>query len=506
MVAATASRTAVVRRRVTAREGARIAVSPVWSVAFGTEASSYRYDERGWAKSTMLTEPSRRLTSSSLAPVPFGPGACGPTVRGDVMRPVRGIITSLLAVLWTAPLCAQQPTGTIRGHVTDAANQQPLSGVTVAVGSRAALTQADGRYLITGVPVGTDSLRTRMIGYARATRPVTVVGGETVVVDLALTAQAVHLSEIVVTGYGAQRAGNMTGSAAKVNASNGVVLITTKSGQGRPRVEYSGSVSAASVTRLPSMLNAAQFRTAVQTNFPKNDSLLLNANTNWFDLVDRTAMGQQHDVALSGAGSNNSYRLSLGYSNQDGILKGTTAQRISLGVGYDQQLYDGRLDLRANLKGSRTLDQFTPGGVLYNAAQMGPTQPVYDSTSATGYANWAAGNPLTSADNPVEVLNLAKDHGTTYRSVGNVQAKYDFSSFQPLRGLTGTVNLGYDITDVNRVTFYPNNIHLETKNGTDGSYYRTAPSQTNTVLETYLDYRPPANLGPGNLGLTGGYS
>src|SRR2546421_11239406 len=61
-------------------------------------------------------------------------------------------------------------------------------------------------------------------------------------------------------------------------------------------------------------------------------------------------------------------------------------------------------------------------------------------------------------------------------------------------------------SDVNRVTFYPNNIHLETKNGTDGSYYRTAPSQTNTVLETYLDYRPPANLGPGNLGLTGGYS
>src|SRR5256886_3828654 len=297
------------------------------------------------------------------------------------MKPLRYIIGALLAMLWMTPLRAQAPVGTIRGHVTDAANQQPLSGVTVAVGSRAALTQADGRYLITGVPAGTDSLRTRMIGYARATRPVTVVGGETVVVDLALTAQAVHLSEIVVTGYGAQRAGNMTGSAAQVNAgqfntgpivspqllienkvaglqvvdnnepggglsirirgqasvnagseplyvvdgvplgtgsggglsagrdplnfpnpadiesftvlkaaatpgvyeamaSNGVVLITTKSGQGRPQVEYSGSVSAASVTRLPSMLNAAQFRTAVQTYFPTNDSLLLNANTN----------------------------------------------------------------------------------------------------------------------------------------------------------------------------------------------------------------------------------
>ena len=523
------------------------------------------------------------------------------------MKRLRYVSGALLTVLEMASLGAQQPTGTIRGRVSDAATQQPLSAVTVTVGSRAALTQADGRYVITGVPAGTDSARARMIGYAPAAQAVTVVGGDTVVVDLALTPQAVRLSEVVVVGYGEQRAGNITGSVAQVtskdfntgtilspqqlienkvagvevvdnngpgdslsirirgqasvnagseplyvldgvplgtgsggglsagrdplnflnpgdiesitvlkdaaaaaiygaNASNGVVLITTKSGQGRPRVEYSGSVSAASVTRLPSMLNAAQFRAAVLQYAPQNDSLLLNANTNWFDLVDQTAMGQQHDVALSGAGSNNSYRLSLGYANRDGILKGSTAERISLGVGYDQQLYTGRLDLRANLKGSRTLDQYTPNGVLYNAAQMGPTQPVYDSTSATGYANWAAGNPLTSADNPLEVLNLARDHGTTYRSVGNLQARYDFSSFPPLKGLTGTVNLGYDVTDVNRVTFYPNNIHFETKNGTDGSYYRTTPSQVNTVLETYLDYRPPLDLGPGNINLTGGYS
>ena len=523
------------------------------------------------------------------------------------MKRLRYVSGALLTVLEMASLGAQQPTGTIRGRVSDAATQQPLSAVTVTVGSRAALTQADGRYVITGVPAGTDSARARMIGYAPAAQAVTVVGGDTVVVDLALTAQAVRLSEVVVVGYGEQRAGNITGSVAQVtskdfntgtilspqqlienkvagvevvdnngpgdslsirirgqasvnagseplyvldgvplgtgsggglsagrdplnflnpgdiesitvlkdaaaaaiygaNASNGVVLITTKSGQGRPRVEYSGSVSAASVTRLPSMLNAAQFRAAVLQYAPQNDSLLLNANTNWFDLVDQTAMGQQHDVALSGAGSNNSYRLSLGYANRDGILKGSTAERISLGIGYDQQLYTGRLDLRANLKGSRTLDQYTPNGVLYNAAQMGPTQPVYDSTSTTGYANWAAGNPLTSADNPLEVLNLARDHGTTYRSVGNLQARYDFSSLPPLKGLTGTVNLGYDVTDVNRVTFYPNNIHFETKNGTDGSYYRTTPSQVNTVLETYLDYRPPLDLGPGNINLTGGYS
>lgn len=521
------------------------------------------------------------------------------------MRRLWFTIGAFLPALSITPLPAQQPTGTIRGRVTDEA-QQPLSGVAVVVGSRGALTQADGRYHISGVPAGTDTARTRLIGYAPVAHAVTVGGGDTVVVDFTLSARALSLSEIVVTGYGQKRAGDITGSEVQLssnefnsgtipspqlliedkiagvqvvdnnepggglsirirgqasvnagseplyvvdgvplgagsgggisagrdplnflnpndiasvsvlkdaaaaaiygaNASNGVVLITTKAGQGRPRVEYTGSVSAASVTRIPEMLNAAQFAAAVAQYAPQNDTLLRNANTNWFDLVDRTGVGHQHDFALSGAGATNTYRLSLGYSHQDGILQNSTAERISLGVDYDQRLYNDRLDLRANLRGARTRDQYTPGGVLYNAAQMGPTQPVVDATSATGYYNWP-GNLLTSADNPLEVLNLATDHGTTYRSIGNLQAKYDFSALQALRGLTGTVNLAYDVTNVNHVTFFPNNIHLETKNGTNGSFYRSTPSQTNTVLEAYLDYAPTTNVGPGNLDLTGGYS
>src|SRR5258708_31432974 len=116
---------------------------------------------------------------------------------------------------------------------------------------------------------------------------------------------------------------------------------------------------------------------------------------------------------------------------------------------------------------------------------MGPTQPVLDPTSTTGFYNWP-GNSLTSADNPVEVLNSALDHGTLYRSVGNVQAKYDFSTLSSLRGLTGTGNVGHDVTYADHVTFYPNNIHLETKNGTNGSFFQTQPNHPNTVLDTYL--------------------
>src|SRR5438552_4046465 len=126
---------------------------------------------------------------------------------------------ALLALTWTAALAAQQPTGTIRGRITDNTTQQPIAGVTITVGNRSAQTHDDGRFTISGVPAGSDLLRARMIGYAQINQPVMVGSGETVAVDLALTAQAIGLSEVVVTGYGQQRAGNITGAVTAVGDS-----------------------------------------------------------------------------------------------------------------------------------------------------------------------------------------------------------------------------------------------------------------------------------------------
>src|SRR5437899_8718404 len=56
-------------------------------------------------------------------------------------------------ITWTAAAAAQQPTGTIHGRVTDNA-KQGISGVTLSVAGRTSLTQADGRYMIHGIPSG----------------------------------------------------------------------------------------------------------------------------------------------------------------------------------------------------------------------------------------------------------------------------------------------------------------------------------------------------------------
>src|SRR4029077_9817120 len=126
------------------------------------------------------------------------------------MKRAACVIGAILAVLGTPPLGAQQPTGTVRGRVTNAATQQPLAGVSITVGRRAAVTRTDGGYVVNDVPAGSDSVRARLIGYAPAKQAVTVTGGDTVTVDLAMTARAVNLASVVVVGYGQQRAGDVT--------------------------------------------------------------------------------------------------------------------------------------------------------------------------------------------------------------------------------------------------------------------------------------------------------
>ena len=134
------------------------------------------------------------------------------------MRLLRHGIGLFLAAVWIAPLRAQETTGTIRGRVTDQSSQLPLRGATVRLGRATAETRVDGAYLLTGVPAGTDTLRVTMIGYAPLAQAVTVAGGQTVDVDLALTAQAVNLAEMVVIGYGEERQGNITGAVTNVTA------------------------------------------------------------------------------------------------------------------------------------------------------------------------------------------------------------------------------------------------------------------------------------------------
>ena len=110
-------------------------------------------------------------------------------------------VAAFVAPLFFASAVAAQGTGTITGQVVDAANGSPLVGVQMVVQGTniGTLTNANGRYLITNVPLGPQTVRAVTIGYGQVSQDVTVTMGETAVADFQLSISAVNLDAIVVS-------------------------------------------------------------------------------------------------------------------------------------------------------------------------------------------------------------------------------------------------------------------------------------------------------------------
>lgn len=137
--------------------------------------------------------------------------------RRSVLRAARCV---LLAIpLFSAQLGAQQPPGTIRGKVTNAASTSPLGNAQVFVSGTTlgGLSNADGTYSIAAVPAGTHTVRVRLIGYQPTEKSISVSAGQAVTADFALTQSAISLDEVVVTGTG--------GSARKREVGNSIGQI-----------------------------------------------------------------------------------------------------------------------------------------------------------------------------------------------------------------------------------------------------------------------------------------
>jgi TonB-dependent receptor len=114
------------------------------------------------------------------------------------------IVSLLTAVLsaFVSPAVFAQSTGVVRGVITDAANGEPIPGVTVLVkGTRlGAATEADGSYIITRVPVGQQTLVLSSLGYESAETTASITGGREVQVNAGLKSQTTELGEVVAVG------------------------------------------------------------------------------------------------------------------------------------------------------------------------------------------------------------------------------------------------------------------------------------------------------------------
>lgn len=112
------------------------------------------------------------------------------------------LFACVLAIVIAPPLAAQQSAGSVAGRVVAAGTQRPLADVQISVvgTGRGTTTNADGQFLIPGVPAGDRTLHAERIGFSAVEQAVTVSANEAAQVEIELSEQAIALDEVIVTG------------------------------------------------------------------------------------------------------------------------------------------------------------------------------------------------------------------------------------------------------------------------------------------------------------------
>ena len=294
-------------------------------------------------------------------------------------------------------------------------------------------------------------------------------------------------------------------------ASNGVIIITTKQGKaGKPlEITYNANVSVSSAPKFVDVMSGDEFRALalslsdqglVGLN-PKALTRLGSANTNWQKEIYQNAIGQDHNLSLTGSvkGIDLPYRASVGFTDQDGILKTTNMQRTTASVGLDPTLFDNHLKVSMNVKYMNIKNNFGNTGAVGSAVYFDPTQPVRNgNTKYGGYTTWVnlndtlpngqmnpngAANPL-GGSNPVALLEQTDNTAVANRSLGNLAFDYKFH-FLP--DLHANLNLGYDYYKSTGHNNAPNNAGWTAVNGF-GQKDNYSQQGKNQLLDFTLTY------------------
>jgi iron complex outermembrane receptor protein len=277
---------------------------------------------------------------------------------------------------------------------------------------------------------------------------------------------------------------------------NGVIIISTKSGKsGDFKFNFNASTTSHNPLNQVDVMSSDQFReTVINTGDSNAIGLLGNSNTDWQDEVYDTAMGRDFSLSATGQLANIPLRLSLGYSDHDGILKGDNFDRKTASINFKPEAFGGDLKMSFNALYSNTNNTFANRGAIGNAISYDPTQSVFDSTSPYGgYHSWidpATGSQYNLAPtNPVALLDLTEDSSEINRIVSNV--KFDYS-LPFVEGLTATVKLGIDQTNGSGGTM--TSADMPTSDPTfDGAVNRYDNEATNSLFDAYLTYETSFN-------------
>jgi len=307
-------------------------------------------------------------------------------------------------------------------------------------------------------------------------------------------------------------------------ASNGVIIYTTKKGQsGKPVINFSTQFSIGTMPKEAPVLSASQFRNYVKANGDSAQIAQLGtANTDWQKEIYQTAYSTNNNLSFSGTTGILPYRISVGYDDENGILKTTSMQRYSTNLNLSPSFFTNHLKVSFNFIGAQTNNRFAnnQNGIIGDAATFDPTEPVKSSSSLYapygGYWQWtdpssANGLKLNTPGNPVALLEQTNDISTVYRGIASLNLDYKLHFFPDLHA---NVNLGYDESKGNGSTTIPDNAasnYLTSSAVSGGPLYSGAYTPYNQELqnklfEGYLSYSKDVKSIKSHFDAVAGYS
>ncbi|MFI5158947.1 MAG: SusC/RagA family TonB-linked outer membrane protein, partial [Sphingobacteriales bacterium] len=293
-------------------------------------------------------------------------------------------------------------------------------------------------------------------------------------------------------------------------ASNGVIIITTKKGTDNSKlsVNFNQLSSLYRNANEVNVLNATQFRAAATSSAAglttAQQAQLGSSSTNWQNQIYRQAYGFDNNLSFTGGIKGLPYRLSVGYLDQDGVLRTDNLKRTTINLNINHDFLHNSLKVDFNIKGTYTNRHFANQGAIGAAVFFDPTQPVYSGNNQFGgyfeYLNGGTPNTLAPR-NPVGLIEEQNNTGTTKRALGNLSLTYVFPF---LKELTANATFGGDLSDGQGSNFIPAYAASNfVQRGSSSQYF-----QENYTYNTdyYLKYSKDFKDLKSHFDLQGGYS
>jgi TonB-linked SusC/RagA family outer membrane protein len=287
-----------------------------------------------------------------------------------------------------------------------------------------------------GAPGAVPVIRVRGVGTFNNASPIFVVDG--VILDNISFLNSADIASMEVLKDASATA--IYGS----RGANGVILVTTKQGkleQGKPTFSFSAEQSIQRLAKKIDLLNGKEFgayvNEVVNGTYNNLDAL---PNTDWQDLIFRTAPLGNYQFSVSGASERQQYYVGVGLFSQQGIIEKSGYDRLSVQMNNSYKLSD-RIKIGQTLTIAPFRQKNAPN-VTYAAYRAQPVIKPYNPDGSFAEVP-GVGNPLAD-------LAYNNNEARGFRTVGNA-----FAEAEVLRGLTLRSTFGVDYNNAEGRSFTP---------------------------------------------------